>query len=105
MDFKKVFDEDSDGKKASIAATLVELKEKKFHSAKTNRTEVFCALTLQQNNDTCECVVWPEEYEKFRPLIQSAKDKLIIFSGAVKYSDYAGKNQLQFTRNTKIEVV
>lgn len=105
LSFKDVAEDENDGKKASIAATVVDVEEKKFKSTKTNCTETFCKLTLQQNNDICECTVWPEEYDKFRPLLQSAKNKLIVFSGVVKYSDYTGKNNLQFTRNSKMEVL
>lgn len=105
MSFKEVADEDSDGRRCSIAATVVDCEEKKFKSSKTGHTETFCKITLQQNNDICECVVWPEEYDKFRPQIQSSKNKLIIFSAGVKYSDYSGKNNLQFTRNSKLEVL
>lgn len=105
LSFKDVSDDENDGKKASIAATVVDVEEKKFKSTKTGHTETFCKLTLQQNNDICECTVWPEEYDKFRPQLLSAKDKLIVFSGIVKYSDYTGKNNLQFTRNSKLEVL
>ena len=103
--FKDVAEEGSDGKRASIAATVVDVETKNFKSTKTGRTEKFCKLTLQQNNDICECVVWPEEYDKFRPQLQSAKDRLIVFSCTIKYSDYIGKNSLQFTRNSKLEVL
>lgn len=105
MNFKDVADDTNDGKKASIAATIVDVEEKKYQSPKTGHTETFCKLTLQQNNDICECTVWPDEYDKFRSQLQSAKNKLIIFSGVVKYSDYTGKNNLQFTRNTKLDVL
>ena len=105
LSLKEVADDDSDGRKASIAATVVEAEEKKFKSTKTGRTETFCKLTLQQNNDLCECTVWPEEYDKFRPFLTTAKNKLIVFSGIVKYSDYTGKNNLQFTRNSKMEIL
>ena len=105
LSFKDVAEDENDGKKASIAATVVDVEEKKLKSTKTGHTETFCKLILQQNNDICECVVWPEEYDKFRPQLQSAKNKLIVFSGIVKYSDYTGRNNLQFTRNSKLEVL
>lgn len=31
--------------------------ERKYNSSKTNREETFCKITLQQNNDICECMV------------------------------------------------
>lgn len=105
LSFKEVADDANDGKKVSIAATVVDVIEKKYNSSKTNREETFCKLTLQQNNDICECMLWSEERDRFYGLLQQAKNKLIIFSGVVKYSDYAGKNELQFTRNSKCELI
>lgn len=92
-------------KKVAICATVVEVEEKKFKSKKTGNEETFCKLTLQQNNDMCECIVWPEEYKAMRPQLLNAKNKLIIFSASVKYSDYAGKNNLQFMKRSLLEVL
>lgn len=94
-----------DGKKVGICATVVEVEEKKFKSKKTGGEETFCKLLLQQNNDLCECIVWPEEYNSMRPQLINSKNKLIIFSASVKYSDYAGKNNLQFMKRSLLEVL
>lgn len=102
---KDSLSEDKDGKKAAIAATIVEMEEKKFTSKKTGEQEVFCKVTLQQNNDMAELVIWPEEYRNARALLVGAKNKLIICMAAIKYSDYVGHNNLQLTRNNFIEIV
>lgn len=94
-----------DGKKVGVCATVVEVEEKKFKSKKTGGEETFCKLLLQQNNDLCECIVWPEEYKSMRPQLMDSKNKLIIFSATVKYSDYAGKNNLQFMKRSLLEVL
>lgn len=94
-----------DGKKVGVCATVVEVEEKKFKSKKTGGEETFCKLLLQQNNDLCECIVWPEEYKSMRPQLIDSKNKLIIFSATVKYSDYAGKNNLQFMKRSLLEVL
>nr|DAL56909.1 MAG TPA_asm: DNA polymerase III, alpha subunit [Caudoviricetes sp.] len=94
-----------DGKKVGACATVVEVEEKKFKSKKTGGEETFCKLLLQQNNDLCECIVWPEEYKSMRPQLIDSKNKLIIFSATVKYSDYAGKNNLQFMKRSLLEVL
>lgn len=96
---------EEEGKKVAICATVVEVEERKFKSKKTDNMEVFCKMTLQQNNDIAECVVWPEEYAASRGVLLGAKNKLIIFSGIVKYSDYEGKNNLQFIKNSVVEVL
>ena len=94
-----------DGKKVGVCATVVEVEEKKFKSKKTGGEETFCKLLLQQNNDLCECIVCPEEYKSMRPQLIDSKNKLIIFSATVKYSDYAGKNNLQFMKRSLLEVL
>lgn len=102
---KDTLSDDKDGRKAAIAATIVEMEEKKFTSKKTGEQEVFCKITLQQNNDMAELVIWPEEYRNARALLVGAKNKLIICMAAIKYSDYVGHNNLQLTRNNFIEVI
>ena len=93
-----------DGKKVAVCATVADIEEKKFTSKKTGEVETFCKLTLQQNNDICECMVWPEEYASHRGALVAAKDKLIIFSATVKYSDYSKQNDLQFYKNSLLEI-
>ena len=100
-----ILPETMDGKKVGVCATVVEVEEKKFKSKKTGNEETFCKLLLQQNNDLCECIVWPEEYKSMRPQLINSKNKLIIFSAMVKYSDYAGKNNLQFMKRSLLEVL
>ena len=102
---QSILPETMDGKKVGVCATVVEVEEKKFKSKKTGGEETFCKLLLQQNNDLCECIVWPEEYKSMRPQLINSKNKLIIFSAIVKYSDYAGKNNLQFMKRSLLEVL
>lgn len=96
---------ETEGKKIAACATVVEFEEKTFKSKKTGSTETFCKITLQQNNDSCDCVIWPEEYAINRGKLIQSKGKLIIFSATIKYSDYDGKNTLQFNKNSIIEVL
>lgn len=92
-------------KRVAICATIVDIEEKQFTSKKTGSKETFCKLTLQQNNDICECIAWPEEYGKVRGQLLNSKNKIIVFSGVIKYSDYTGKNNLQFYRKTVLEIL
>lgn len=96
---------EKDGKKAAVCATIVDLEEKKFVSKKTGETETFCKITLQQNNDMAELVIWPEEYGTARTKVIEAKNKLIICMATIKYSNYSGRNNLQITRNNLIEIL
>lgn len=102
---KDIMDDDMEEKRVGMCATVVDIEEKKFTSKKTNKEETFCKLLLQQNNDICECVIWPEEYAELRGKIQEAKNKPIVFSALVKYSDYSGKNQVQFMKRTVLDVL
>lgn len=102
---QSIMPNEMDGKKVGVCATVVEVEEKKFKSKKTGGEETFCKLLLQQNNDLCECIVWPEEYKSMRSQLIDSKNKLIIFSATVKYSDYAGKNNLQFMKRSLLEVL
>lgn len=102
---KDTLDDKKDGKKAAICATVVDIEERKFTSKKTGDTEVFCKLTLQQNNDTSELVVWPEEYQMLRSELMNAKDKLIACMVAVRYSEYIKQNSLQITKHCLIEII
>ena len=92
-------------KKVAICATVVDVEEKKYEDKRTGDKKVFCKLLLQQNNDSCECIVWSEEYNELRPQLLASKDKLIVCSATVKYSDYQGKNNLQFYRKSVLEVL
>ena len=62
-------------------------------------------LTLQQNNDVAEMVCWSETCEAHREEISALKDRIVIVSGMVKYSDYSGTNNLQSTKSTIIHIV
>ena len=96
---------EADGKKVAICATIADVEEKKFKNKKTGETEIFCKILLQQNSETCECVVWAEEYAANRGKLLNAKGKLIIFPAVVKYSDYSGQNNLQFTKKSVVEIL
>lgn len=102
---KDTLSDDKDGRKVAIAATIVEMEEKKFTSKKTGEQETFCKLTLQQNNDMGELVIWPEEYRNARSVLFGAKNKLIICMALCRYSEYVGHNNLQLTRNNLIEII
>ncbi len=100
-----IFQPEMEDKKVAICATVVDVEEKKYEDKRTGDKKMFCKLLLQQNNDSCECIVWSEEYNDLRPQLLATKDKLIICSATVKYSEYQGKNNLQFYRRSVLEVL
>lgn len=102
---KEAMDPMKDEAKAIVCASIVSMEEKRFESKKTGKTETFCRIVLQQNNDACELVVWPEEYARLRGELMRAKNRVIIFNGYIKHSDFSGKNALVFNRHTLIEIL
>lgn len=102
---RDIFDLDRDGKKVAISATIVEMEERKFTSKKTGEVETFCRITLQQNNDMTELVIWPDEYRTARGELINAKNKLIVCMAQIKYNEYSGQNGLVLTKQNLLEVI
>lgn len=102
---KDTFDDDKDGRKAIVCATVIGMDEKSFVSKKTGETEIFCKLHLQQNTDSTEVIIWPEQYRLLRPMLLEAKNKLVVCLVNVKYSDFLKKNHLELTRTAQIEII
>ena len=102
---RDTFSAERDGKRTAICATVVGVEERKFTNKKTGDIDAFCKLTLQQNNDITELIVWPEEYYAIQDKIVQAKNKIIVCIAMVKYSDYAKQNTLQLTKQSLIEFI
>ena len=108
---KNVKEDDYDGKRVAICASIVEIKEKKFLDKKTGANKTFCKVLLQQNNDLVEMVIWNDEWANLRSKFcnggspSSAKNKMIICSAQVKYSDFAGGNNLQIYKSSVVEIM
>lgn len=108
---KNVKEDDYDGKRVAICASIVEIEEKKFLDKKTGANKTFCKVLLQQNNDLVEMVIWNDEWANLRFKFcnggspSSAKNKMIICSAQVKYSDFAGGNNLQIYKSSVVEIM
>lgn len=108
---KNVKEDDYDGKRVAICASIVEIEEKKFLDKKTGANKTFCKVLLQQNNDLVEMVIWNDEWANLRSKfcnggsLSSAKNKMIICSAQVKYSDFAGGNNLQIYKSSVVEIM
>lgn len=108
---KNVKEDDYDGKRVAICASIVEIEEKKFLDKKTGANKTLCKVLLQQNNDLVEMVIWNDEWANLRSKFcnggspSSAKNKMIICSAQVKYSDFAGGNNLQIYKSSVVEIM
>lgn len=100
-----VLDPASDGRRAAVCASVTELSEHTYKDRASGERKRFVKLTLQQNNDVAEMVCWSETCEAHREKISALKDRIVIVSGMVRYSDYSGTNNLQSTKSTIIHIV
>lgn len=100
-----VLDPASDGRRAAVCATVTELSEHTYKDRASGERKRFVKLTLQQNNDVAEMVCWSETCEAHREKISALKDRIVIVSGMVRYSDYSGTNNLQSTQSTILHIV
>jgi len=108
---KNIQDPDYDGKRVAICANIVDIEEKKFKDKKTGENRVFCKLLLQQNNDLVEMIIWNDEWMNVRATLckggplSCAKNKMLICSAQVKYSNYTGGNNLQLYKSSIIDIL
>ena len=103
-DIGRCFQPDMDGKKAAICATVVEFKEKSFED-KEKKKKNFGVLTLQQNTETIELIVWPENYETMKSQLINAKDHIFLMSCMVKWSNFSNQNGLQDYKGSILEII
>lgn len=108
---KNILDPDYDGKRVAICASIVDIEEKKFKDKKTGENRIFCKILLQQNNDLTEMIIWNDEWATARVEftkggnLSQAKNKMLICSAQVKYSDFTGNNNLQLYKSSIVSVL
>lgn len=100
LSLEEVARDGNDGRRAAICATVAEVTEHVYKDRETGSSKRFAKLTLSQNNRLVECVCWNDYYAAHRAEIQSLKDKVVIITAMVRYSDYSGCNTLQTTKNS-----
>lgn len=86
---------DNEGKRITVCATVTEFSECSYKDKTTGEKKRFGKLMLQQNNDLMECVCWNDFYLAHRTEIAALKDKVVILTAVIRYSDYKGANGLQ----------
>ena len=92
--------DENDGRRATVCATVVDVTEHTYKDRETGSRKRFAKLTLSQNNRLAECVCWNDYYMEHRAEIQSLKDRVVILTAVIRYSDYNGCNTLQTYRNS-----
>lgn len=84
-----------EGKRIAVCASVAEINEISYKDKISGESKKFCKLKLQQNNDQIELVMWSEFYIAHKKEVAELKDKMIIVSAVIKYSDYSHSNNLQ----------
>lgn len=105
LSLEEVSRDENDGQCAAVCATVVEMTEHGYKDRETGGRKRFAKLTLSQNNRLTECVCWNDYYMAHRTEIQSLKDKVVILTAMVRYSDYSGCNTLQTTKNSLLFIL
>lgn len=102
MTIKDAFLKESEGKRIAVCATVLEHDEVEYQDKKTGEKKTFCKLKLQQNNDIIELVMWDDFYKANRDKVIQSKNKMIIVSTIIKYSDYSGCHCLQTYKSSML---
>lgn len=100
LSLEEVSRDENDGRRAAVCATVAEVSEHSYKDRETGSKKRFAKLILSQNNHLTECVCWNDYYMAHRTEILSLKDKVVILTAMVRYSDYNGCNTLQMTKNS-----
>lgn len=95
-----VLKDENDGRRAAVCATVAEVSEHTYQDKETGSRKRFGKLMLSQNNSIVECVCWNDFYMAHREEILALKDKIIILTAMIRYSDYNAGNTLQTTKNS-----
>ena len=103
MELRSAMDLDNEGKRIVVCATVTEVEEKSYKDKVSGEKKKFAKLTLQQNNDLMELVCWSDFLDEFKAPITTLKDKVIIVTAIIKYSDYTGANNLNTHKTSIIE--
>lgn len=108
---KNTQNDEYDGKRVAICASIADIEEKKYKSKETGENKVFGKLLLQQNNDLVELVVWNDEWSRVRGIfangstISNAKNKMLVCTAQVRYNDFDDHNNLQLYKSSIVEVI
>ena len=85
-------------KKAAIVGTIIEVHDKTYKSRQDNQTKHFGKITLQQNTNTAEMVLWDAAWEENKHLFVKREGAIIAAVVNIKWSDYNERNELQVNK-------
>lgn len=102
MTLSHAADIDNEGKRIIVCATVTGFDEFSYTDKQTGEIKKFAKLLLQQNNELIELVCWSDFLEIHKHTLTKIKDKVIIVTATIKYSDYSGANNLNTYKTSKL---
>lgn len=84
--------------RVAICATILECTEHKYKDKSTGETKHYGKVTLQQNIDTGQLTIWNDAWIGVKDYFWQKKDRIVIFQGVIKWSDYDEQNVLQINK-------
>ena len=76
-----------------------------YKDKSSGEKKLFCKVVLQQNNDMMELIIWSDYYMANKALIAGMKNKVIIATAMIRYSEYTGTNSLNTFKTSLITEV
>ena len=92
----------NDKVRVAVCATILECTEHKYKDKSTGETKHYGKVTLQQNIDTGQLVIWNDAWTGAKDYFWQKKDRIVIFQGVIKWSDYDEQNILQINKGAFI---
>ncbi|MFR9542294.1 MAG: HNH endonuclease [Rikenellaceae bacterium] len=105
MPLSQALDMDNEGKKIAVCATVTEVEERSYMDKQTGEKRRFYKVVLQQNNDLMELILWNDFVMAYNGNLLELKDKVVVTSAMVKYSDFAGANSLNSYKSTILTII
>ena len=91
---------ENEGKKVAVCATVTDVEELSYKDRMTGDRVAFWKIILQQNTDTIEAVCWNDFFSARRAEIMRLKDRIVVLTGIIRYSDFSGANTLHTTKTS-----
>jgi DNA polymerase III subunit alpha len=89
-------------KKAAVVGTIIEVHEKTYKSHQDGQTKHFGKITLQQNTQTAEMILWDATWAENKHLFVKQEGTIIAAVATIKWSDYNERNELQVSKGAFI---
>lgn len=86
-----------------VCATISEVSDKTYKGKSDGKTKHFGKITLLQNTDVMEVVIWSEAWADVKDKFKGHADEIVLFSAQVKWDDYNQRNMLQINKGATVQ--